>query len=43
VIDGELLRKIDPEELSNGAWMKKNKVSKHDKLPYKNYEATTND
>ena len=29
VMDGELLRKIDPEELSNGAWMKKNKVRKN--------------
>ena len=26
ILDGELLRKIDPEELRNGAWMKKNKV-----------------
>ena len=26
ILDGELLRKIDPEELKNGAWMKKNKV-----------------
>ena len=27
-MDSELLRKIDPDELSNGAWMKKNKVRK---------------
>ena len=26
VMDSELLRKINPEELQNGAWMKKDKV-----------------
>ena len=26
MLDGELLRKIDPDELKNGAWMKKDKV-----------------
>ena len=26
LIDSELLRKIDPNELQNGAWMKKEKV-----------------
>lgn len=27
MLDSELLRKIDQEELQNGAWMKKDKVS----------------
>ena len=27
LIDSELLRKINPNELQNGAWMKKDKVS----------------
>ena len=28
MMDGELLRKIDPDELKHGAWMKKNKVGR---------------